>query len=236
MMVCERGATRATLSAYETDLRNFYEFLQGQRVEETTLTTIQDYLITQSHLSRKTVARKMSSLRQFYTFLKNRGLIKENPFSFMKVVPFKSPSIPPLSSTYVESLWEGAKTWAAPEGKRLFLLMQILQATDKSVKEIISLPFPGGLGEDISLYCHQNAPLKVLSYHQSLQDYLKIRSYFLTNGQASPWLFPSSSRKGHLTPQRLGQLLKELGSKLGIDAKLISLSTFRNGLRYFNKI
>lgn len=281
MMACERRATRATLSAYETDLWNFFEFLKDQKAEEATPKTIQDYLTTQSHLSSTTVARRMSSLRQFYGYLINRGITKENPVSLVKVVPLKTKSFASLSSTHVERLWEGVKAWTAPEGKRLSLLFQILQATDQLVKEIVSLPIsidqdaPSLISNTILLPRRNSVlgaphPLRPElrrasaevegcaticpssfdfgpggAYAQderqggvdeALQEYLKIRPYFLASGQESPWLFPSSSQKGHLTPQRFGQLLKELGLKQGIDPELISLSTFRYGLHHFKKI
>jgi len=76
----------------------------------------------------------------------------------------------------------------------------------------------------------------VPSIEDILQEYLSVRPCFLAHEQESPWLFPSSSQKGHLTPQRFGQLLKERGVQLGIDPTLISLSTFRAGLGQIKKI
>lgn len=226
MMARERKATRSTLSAYDADLRNFFAFLKGHKVEQTTVANIQDYLSTQTHLSSATIARRLSALRQFYAYLANRGITKERAFPFIKVAHLKSIPLSSLSTTHVDCLLEEAKAWNEPEGKRLSALLQILQATDMAVKEIVSLPLR---------YIQQSSQA---AHHpwEALQEYLKIRPYFLTHGQESPWLFPSSSQKGHLTPQRFGQLLKELGIKIGIDPALISLSTVRCGLHHLNKL
>ena len=130
MMARERSATRATLSAYETDLQNFYEFFRNQKAEEVTTANIQDYLSSQSHLSSRSVARRISTLRQFYAYLVNRGVTKENPFVCVKVTHLKTKSFSSLSAIHVKTLWEGVHAWIAPEGKRLFLLFHILRATN----------------------------------------------------------------------------------------------------------
>jgi len=71
---------------------------------------------------------------------------------------------------------------------------------------------------------------------EALQEYLKVRNYFLTHGEESPWLFPSLSQKGHLTRQRFGQLLKELILKVGLNSELISLSAIRHSFIHINKV
>ncbi|OHC27501.1 MAG: hypothetical protein A2Y50_15255 [Pseudomonadales bacterium RIFCSPLOWO2_12_59_9] len=63
---------------------------------------------------------------------------------------------------------------------------------------------------------------------EALQKYLKIRASFLKKGKESPWLFPSSSREGHLTRQRFGQLLKELAAKVGMNPQILSPHTLRH--------
>ncbi|MBV9685641.1 MAG: tyrosine-type recombinase/integrase, partial [Alphaproteobacteria bacterium] len=47
---------------------------------------------------------------------------------------------------------------------------------------------------------------------------------------ASPsrWLVPSRGRAGHLTPQRTGQLLKELAAQAGLDPERLSPHVLRH--------
>ena len=42
------------------------------------------------------------------------------------------------------------------------------------------------------------------------------------------WLFPSTSRQGHLTRQRFGQILKELSVHAGIDPQQVSPHVVRH--------
>ncbi len=47
-------------------------------------------------------------------------------------------------------------------------------------------------------------------------------------GENSPWLFPSRSRAGHLTRNRLGQLLKGLAVDAGVDPARVSPHVLRH--------
>lgn len=222
MMVTERGASRSTLSAYEADLRDFCAFLGSKPIEWVTFQDIQAYLVTQNHLSPSTVARRLSSLRQLYTFLMDSGKTRENPLSLMETIAHTpGPSL--LTREDIECLLEAAKTWAGAKGKRLSALLHILSAREVSVSELVSLPVTMPV-EDLST-----------AAREALREYMQSRPYFLVQGQESPWLFPSVGQKGHLTRQRFGQLLKELALKIGLGPVHISLSTVRLGLRNYGR-
>lgn len=241
MMATEGRATRSTLSAYDTDLRDFYKFIKPQYIESVTLQDIQAYLFTQNHLSPSTVARRLSSLRQFYTFLIKKGKIKKNPFFMIKVTPYKSKHAF-VNQEDVNRLLKGAEEWDDAEGKRFSALLQILSICDISVNDLVSLPLNVGLnalGREkpfLTLTEKENKIRKVqltIPALESLQKYVRIRDYFLVRRQESHWLFPSVSQKGHLTRQRFGQLLKELSLKVGLDSKYISLPMIRRGFRHY---
>jgi integrase/recombinase XerD len=58
--------------------------------------------------------------------------------------------------------------------------------------------------------------------------WLGARGAGLKPGQASPYLFPSRSREGHLTRQRFAQLLKELAIEAGLDPQRVSPHVLRH--------
>jgi integrase/recombinase XerD len=246
MMRTERKATRSTLSAYDADLRDFYKFFKDQKlnqpIEAGTYQDIQSYLLTQKYLTPSTVARRLSSLRQFYAFLIRNGKIKENPLSFVQAPPYKSKSLPVLSIEDVIRLLEEAKRGDSGEAKRLVLLLQILYISDIAVNDLVSLPFRVGLEalksapHCLTIQGKNKNDLRVMLTEEaleSLQEYIMGRDCFLIHQQESPWLFPSSGQKGHLTRQRFGQLLKELSLKVGLPPAHVSLYTIRHG---FHKI
>jgi len=236
-MAAERGAARATLSAYEADLKDFFGFLKDRKPTSVDSHHIQDYLVTQKHLSAPTVARRLSSLRQFYKFLMSEGEVAENPTTLIEAPRYrrKLPSL--LSEEQVGRLLEGAKTWGGIEGIRLSSLLEILYASGFRVSELVSLPYTTAIevlkNEKPFLMIRgkgnkdRMVPLTPAAL-EALQNYLNVRQAFLPKGKESPWLFPSSSKVGYLTRQRFGQLLKELALKVGLNPAHLSPHTIRH--------
>jgi integrase/recombinase XerD len=237
MMAAEKGTARSTLSAYETDLRDFFGFLRNKELQSVTSKDIQDYMMTQKHLAAASVARRVSCLRQFYKFLVSEGEITENPTTLIEAPRYrrKLPSV--LSEKDVDRLLEGAKAWGGAEGIRLSALLEILYASGFRVSELVSLGYVTAME-----VLKSDKPFLIISGKgnkdrmvpltpaalDALREYLKVRSGFLTKGKESPWLFPSSGRQGHLTRQRFGQLLKELALKVGLNPLRLSPHTVRH--------
>ena len=63
---------------------------------------------------------------------------------------------------------------------------------------------------------------------EALEAYLAVRNTFMPPGRASPYVFPSRARQGHLTRQRLAQLLRELAPEAGLDPGRISPHVLRH--------
>lgn len=237
MMTAERGASRATISAYETDLKDFFGFLKNKSPEHILFKDIQDYLITQKHLSAPTVARRLSSLRQFFKFLMSEGEIQENPTSLVEGPRYRRKLPVGLSEEDVSRLLDGAKNWGGSEGLRLKALLEIMYASGFRVSELVCLPLVTGIEvikrEKPFLIVRgkgnkdRMVPLTPDAIN-ALKEYLKVRPSFLTKKKESPWLFPSSSQEGHLTRQRFGQLLKELALKVGLNPVVLSPHTLRH--------
>ncbi|EKE09622.1 MAG: tyrosine recombinase XerD [uncultured bacterium] len=237
MLAAEKGVARSTLSAYETDLKDFFHFLKGKDPNQVSHQEIQNYLQTQKHLASSSLARRLSALRQFYKYLISEENLIENPTTIIESPRYrrKLPSV--LSEEDVTRLLEGARSWQGEEGIRLSALLEILYASGFRVSELVSLSFAAavevlksdkpflmvrGKGNKDRLVPLTSAAL------EALQKYLKIRASFLKKGKESPWLFPSSSREGHLTRQRFGQLLKELAAKVGMNPQILSPHTLRH--------
>lgn len=77
----EKNASRHTLANYKIDLRQFKDFTGDTEIGKVDYLTLRRFLAElkkQGH-SKRTVARKISSLRSFFKFLCRDGYIKNNP-------------------------------------------------------------------------------------------------------------------------------------------------------------
>src|SRR4051794_16779442 len=73
MLTAERGAARLTMSAYRADLEDVASFLaaRGVALESAAAASLRDYIgaLTTRSLAPRTLARRLSALRQFFRFL-----------------------------------------------------------------------------------------------------------------------------------------------------------------------
>ena len=83
MLAAERGAARLTIAAYRNDLVHLASFLagRGQALETADAAALHAYFAdTRSRrLSPRTVARRLSAMRQFYRFLLGEGARTDDP-------------------------------------------------------------------------------------------------------------------------------------------------------------
>ena len=88
----ERRFSAHTLKAYRIDLLSFFEFLNKHDISDASkvdLDILYQFVEQQSHLKASSLSRRISTLRSFYRFLFQRGLIATNPAEMLD-----SPKLP----------------------------------------------------------------------------------------------------------------------------------------------
>jgi integrase/recombinase XerD len=242
MLMAERGAARLTLAAYRNDLADLAGFVaaRGQALDTADPAALHDYLAAAAtrRLAPRTVARRLSAMRQFYRFLLSEGARADDPTAGLDA-PRLGRHLPKiLGEADVERLIAAAAAWPGEEGVRLRCLLELLYATGLRVSELITLPLAAAQRDPRFVLVRGKGgkerlvPLSTPA-RQALAGYLAFRAAFLPHGKppgnkGARWLFPSRGEAGHLTRQRCGQLLKELAAAAGLDPARLSPHVLRH--------
>lgn len=132
-----------TVESYKRDVTQYISYLDGTGVTDissTTKTTILSYLLYLQKEGRasSTVSRTLASLRSYYLFMMQNGVVKSNPTSNLEAphVGKKIPKI--LSGEEVELLLEQPKN-CDNKGIRDKAMLELLYATGIRVSELINL-------------------------------------------------------------------------------------------------
>ena len=235
MLSAERGASPNTLEAYQRDLGDFAGHLGAKAVEEAGTDDLRGYLARQSEngMAARTLARRLSALRQFYRFLYAEGLRQDNPTTAIDS-PRQGRSLPKvLDEAEVERLLGAARGREGPDGQRLRALIEVLYATGLRISELVTLPLSAIARDPRVLIVRGKGGKERMiplgeAARAALADYRAARKSFLKGRQDSPWLFPSRGKGGHLTRHRVAQLLKELAVEAGIQPSKVSPHVLRH--------
>ena len=237
MLAAERGAAPLTLAAYQNDLSNLAGFLApgGLALEAADRERLHAYLASPAtaRLTPRTLARRISAMRQFYKFLLLEGVRQDDPTAQLDTPRLGRPLPKILSEMEIKSLIDEVQSWPGDEGIRLGCIVELLYATGLRVSELVTLPLAAALRDPRFLIISgKGGKERVVPLSEparaALRPYLERREDFLPDGRPSRWLFPSRGRAGHLTRQRTGQLLKELAVNAGLNPNRLSPHVLRH--------
>lgn len=238
MMAGERASARNTLTAYGKDLADAQAFLKGRGVDLSTAGAeqIEAYFAALSDrgMSPATAARRRSAVRQFYRFVLGEGWRSDDP-SRRVDAPKKGRPLPKvLSRAEVDAIIAAAGARDGGQGLRLACMVELAYASGLRISELTALPL-SVLARDPAYLIVKGkggkerlAPLNEAA-RAAVKAYLEVRKDFLPKGDgANPWLFPSRSKAGRLTPRRFAQLLDEAAADAGIDPARVSPHVLRH--------
>lgn len=138
----ERNASPRTIAAYGSDLGQFVDWLERQGLDVTTLTyrRLRGYLgeLDRARYSRRTIARKLSSVRSFYAYMVDRGLVAGSPADV--VATPKLPSrLPKIASTEAIAALIESPDPETHLGVRDRAILELLYAGGLRVSELTGL-------------------------------------------------------------------------------------------------
>ena len=236
MLQAERGASRNTLAAYGSDLDNLQGFLARRQQKPAGADTeaLRAYLKSLDYvgMTPRTVARRLSVIRQFFRFLLAERMRDDDPASTLDSPKLGRPLPKVLSRAEVDRLIEATRGKEG-DGGRMATLLEILYGTGLRVSELVTLPLSAverdptvlivrGKGEKDRM-----VPLSDPA-RAAIASWLHVRAGMLDDDERSRYLFPSRGRTGHLTRQRFAQLLKEAALAADIDPARVSPHVLRH--------
>ncbi|HTS02525.1 MAG TPA: tyrosine recombinase XerC [Thermoanaerobaculia bacterium] len=145
----ERGVSRHTRAAYAADLGRFGTFLSAVFLEkplaavpasDVDALAVRSYLahLRSEGLSKASIARHLSALRTFFSFLKREGRVGANPAKAI-ATPRRDHALPRTLSVAEAGAVVEARDREGPLGARDRALLELLYATGLRVSEIVAL-------------------------------------------------------------------------------------------------
>lgn len=229
MMAVERDASPHTLAAYRRDLQDADQGVAGGLMQGESAAVEAWYAeLSRRGLSAATAARRRSAVRQFYRFALEEGWRTDDPSRRLDAPRRGRPLPKVLDRSAVERLLQIADQGDPAGAVRLVCLIELTYASGLRVSELLGLKLEQVAADPAYLTVRGKggkerlAPLNP-SARNAVRAWLEVRSPV-----ASPWLFPSRGRSGHLTARRFDQLLKAAALKAGLDPARISPHVLRH--------
>lgn len=226
MLAAERGAAANTLAAYRRDLEGADEML-GSLADAG-----KDQLSLLSgkwaDLAPSTVARKSSALRQFFGFLVDEGLRKDDPSAALPRPAARRPLPKILGHAEIEALFQRAEMEAdsgKPNAIRMLALLELLYGSGLRATELVALPLSA---------VPRDAPFLTVTGKGSQQRMVPVSRraqaalarWLEISDRDSAFLFPSRGK--HISRIRLFQLVKDLAARAGLDPAKVSPHVLRH--------
>ncbi|MBH9969295.1 MULTISPECIES: tyrosine recombinase [unclassified Commensalibacter] len=233
MLVAERGVTANTYQAYQTDLKDFMDYLQARNLEMDRVSKrdIHQYFefLGQEGKTARTAIRRLSCLRQFYGFLVQENIRSDDP-TYLMQSPCLPQSLPKyLSEQEVFNLLSASEF--LDDYRRSLVAkaaLEILYSSGLRISELLSLRKDQiqqatkilriyGKGRRERLIPVSDAAVKAALVLKKNDASLK-----------SVFLFPGRNPQNHLTRQGFDKILFEVALKANLDPGRLSPHVLRH--------
>ena len=231
----ERGLSRNTLAAYQSDLSAVANWLQqakGYGLLKAKRQDLLDYLVLQSKKGRKprSSARFLSCLRQFYQHALREGWTKTDPSARIDAPKLGRPLPKSLTEPEVEALLAAPDT-NEPEGFRDRVMLEVLYATGLRVSELVALrPDQVSLTQGLVRITGKGGKERLVPFGDEAVSWLerfgKGPRQEILGGRPCSELFPTRRGSG-MTRQAFWYLIKKHALRAGIG-KHLSPHTLRH--------
>lgn len=184
------------------------------------------------------MGRKLSALKQFFTFLQSEGEIADNPAFNLKGPKRGRPLPKVLSEGDVERLFETAEQDSSPKGIRRLAMLEILYAGGLRVSELVSLKLRALTRDDGCLMIKGKGGKERLvplteTARAAIENWVKLRDDHLPKDielrkRSAAYLFPSRGQSGYMSREMFAIDLKQLAMNAGLPPSKVSPHVLRH--------
>ena len=142
-LLLDMNRSANTIQSYRRDLAKFQAYLTEQeidKVEAIDEVTVRAFLakLSQASYAASSTSRMLSSLKQFFLFLRKEGILEINPMSLVHR-PKQGRHLPKvLTAKEIEALLQAPDT-SSPHGLRDRAIFELMYATGLRVTELVQL-------------------------------------------------------------------------------------------------
>jgi integrase/recombinase XerD len=228
----EKGYSDNTIVAYRNDLQQFVSFVERTKngaassladVDQQAILKYGEYLDEKSYAA-STVARKIASVKSFFSFLVASGELGDNPTSALAAPKVEKQAPRILSEEEIEMLLNEPAKGTTPKALRDRALLEMLYATGMRVSEMVTLRVDDVELANASVICQgrdeksRQLPLTSRAV-EALSAYLEHGRDSLLRDRTEPVLFVNQ-RGRPLTRQGLWLIIKSYAETAGLGSDI----------------
>ncbi len=210
----QRGLSENTIAAYRRDLAQFFDYCSRAsigsvgEVDRRAARRFLAFLDTRGY-SRRSMARKASSVRAFYAYAVKREMVQMNPFEGIARSKLSRPLPHALPARGVAEAIEGIDV-STPEGIRDTAILETLYATGIRISELASLTV-SDVGSDLLTVVGKGNKLRRIPVgkpaQRAIELYLRNARSTLAGSDAGDALWVGV-RGGPLTPRGIRRVVR----------------------------
>ncbi len=221
----KKGKSNNTIVAYKGDINQLISFLKGKNIvtiDVVTLTQIDDFkkhLLDHSYTA-KSVSRKLNSIKNFFSFLKNEGVIAADPSSGIKHPKYENDLPKILKPIEYRSLRDACRN-----DLRATAIVELMLQAGLRIKEIENLKLEDAKENELFITSYESHPSRTVPLNNSAKVSLK---RYLNEGR-----FDSKTKNVFVTKTGRRLLARNIRSLLNryfskADIKGVKVNDLRN--------
>lgn len=215
-----------TITSYKKDTYDYLEFLKKNNIDikNSNYKILEEYskYLYKKKLSKRSIARKYSSIRTFYNYLEKNNILENNIFNLLEN-PKKEEKLPRFINEYeLDKMFEIPDN--SPKGQRDRLILELLYGTGVRVSELVNIKI-----NDIDF---NNNSIKVRGKgnkdryvfygkycKEAINNYIKNGRISLLNGQTCDYLLLNRFGK-NISVVSIRKILNEIINNCSLDIKI----------------